>query len=125
MCRPPEILAKAPLRTARRSVPATFVGCDLGGTVGIHSGSAGLEAFLLPSGSAYPWKILAGLPRIGLAIVAPLLGAAQLGYVMFTKQAAMAFLAASQNARSLESTSCATNRTIRALNPCSPTPSDS
>ena len=27
MCRPPGILAKAQLRTARRSVPATFVGC--------------------------------------------------------------------------------------------------
>ena len=49
----------------------------------------------------------------------PFTGALQAGYEMFTKQAAIAFLAASQNAISVESTSFAANLTTLALSPCS------
>ena len=86
-----------------------------------------VETVTLPNLSVNPSPAgsLPEVVNVFLFRAPPLTGARQSDYVMFTKQAAIAFFAANQKARSLESTSWATNLTTRALKPCRPTPSDS
>ena len=61
MCRPPGSLAKARLRTARRSVPATFVGCVLHLRLfqeGQNSGSPTVQSVAILVDGIRRWELL-------------------------------------------------------------------